>query len=190
MERSNELGVSAHAQYVSHRKIIIELLEKALSNDKRTGKYPLEEAVHNILFPMRATDKDILYSQQNLWIIDERLNFHSFVASDRPLNSHTDFTSESRKRPDLFIFDRKIAFSEKLDDGMPLNSITVIEFKRPQRDDYIGDDNPLRQVFEQFNSFAVASSRMTTAGRCRLRGTRSPLSPTSSATSRRACKPS
>ncbi|MER9223158.1 ATP-binding protein [Mesorhizobium sp. M0644] len=149
MERSNELGVSALAQYVSHRKIIIELLEKALSNDKRTGKYPLEEAVHNILFPMRATDQDILYSQQNLWIIDERLNFHSFIASDRPLNSHTDFNSESRKRPDLFIFDRKITFSEKPDDGMPLNSITVIEFKRPQRDDYNGDDNPLRQVFEQ-----------------------------------------
>ncbi len=149
MERSNELGVSALAQYISHRKIIIELLEKALSNDKRTGKYPLEEAVHNILFPMRATDQDILYSQQNLWIIDERLNFHSFIASDRPLNSHIDFESDSRKRPDLFIFDRKIAFSEKPDDGMPLNSITVIEFKRPQRNDYTGDDNPLRQVFEQ-----------------------------------------
>lgn len=149
MERSNELGVSALAQYVSHRKIIIELLEKALANDKKTGKYPLEEAVHNILFPMRATDQDILYSQQNLWIIDERLNFHSFIASDRPLNSHTEFTSESRKRPDLFIFDRKIAFSERREDGMPLNSITVIEFKRPQRDDYTADDNPLRQVFDQ-----------------------------------------
>lgn len=32
---------------------------------------------------------------------------------------------------------------------MPLNSITVIEFKRPQRDDYTADDNPLRQVFDQ-----------------------------------------
>jgi hypothetical protein len=152
MERSNELGLSALAQYVMHRKIVIELFEKALSSDKKTDRYPLEEAVHNILFPMRSTDHDTLYSQQNLWIIDERLNYHSFIASDKPLNSHKDFTSDSKKRPDLFIFDRKIAFAEGAGEGAPISSITVVEFKRPQRDDYTEADNPLKQVLEQIQT--------------------------------------
>lgn len=152
MERSNELGLSALAQYVAHRKIIIELFEKALSSDKKTDRYPLEEAVHNILFPMRSTDQETLYSQQNLWMIDERLNYHAFIASDKPLNSHGEFASESKKRPDLFIFDRKIAFAEGATDGSPISSITVVEFKRPQRDDYADDANPLKQVIDQIQT--------------------------------------
>ena len=91
MERSNELGTSALAQHVMHRKIILEPFEEALSSKKKTERYPLEEAVHNIVFPMRSADRETLYSQQNLWIIDERLTYHSFVSSDKPLNSHTDF---------------------------------------------------------------------------------------------------
>jgi hypothetical protein len=148
MERSNELGNSALAQYVMHRKIILEHLEKALSTDKKTEKYPLEEVVHNILFPMRVTDREILYSQQNLWIIDERLNYHYYIASDKPLSSHDEFESSSRKRPDLFIFDRRIAFAEG-EEGHPINSVVVVEFKRPQRADYTDADNPLQQVLDQ-----------------------------------------
>jgi hypothetical protein len=149
MERSNELGTSALAQYVMHRKIILELFEKALSSEKKTDRYPLEEAVHNILFPMRSTDQETLYSQQNLWIIDERLTYHAFIASDKPLNSHEEFSSPSRKRPDLFIFDRKLAFAEGFEEGAPVSSIAVVEFKRPQRDNYKDDDNPLKQVLDQ-----------------------------------------
>ena len=149
MERSNELGLSALAQYVAHRKIIIDLFERALSSDKKTDRYPLEAAVHNILFPMKTTDEETLYSQQNLWMIDERLNYHSFIASDKPLNSHSGFDSESKKRPDLFIFDRKIAFAEDTADGSPIGSVTVVEFKRPQRDDYDDESNPLKQVIDQ-----------------------------------------
>lgn len=152
MEQSNELGTSALAQYIMHRKIVIELFEKALSSDRKTDRYPLEEAVHQILFPMRSTDQEILYSQQNLWMIDERLNFHYFIASDKPLNSHKEFSSSSRKRPDLFIFDRKIAFAEGDPDGSPINSITVVEFKRPQRDDYDDAENPLKQVIDQIQT--------------------------------------
>lgn len=158
MERSNELGASALAQYVMHRKIVLELLEKALSTDRKTDRYPLEEAVHNIVFPMRGTDRDVLYSQQNLWIIDERLNYHSYIASDKPLSSHDDFDSASKKRPDLFIFDRRMAFAEG-DDGHPINSLVVVEFKRPQRDDYTDADNPLQQVLDQIRDIRTGQFR-------------------------------
>lgn len=40
-------------------------------------------------------------------------------------------------------------FSEPVDDSGPINSIVIIEFKRPQRDDYDDERNPLLQVFEQ-----------------------------------------
>lgn len=122
LEQSNELGASALAQYVMHRKIVIELFDKALSADRKTEKYPLEEAVHNILFPMRSTDRDTLYSQHNLWMIDERLTYHWFLSSDKPLKKLDEFQSTSSLRPDLFIFDRKITFSAGEEGQQPVNS--------------------------------------------------------------------
>ena len=145
MDNYNELGVSALAQYVAHRKIILEFLSSSISKDASTGKYPLEKAVHNLIFPMRETSDDLPYYQQNLWLIDERLTYHSFIASDKPLASLNTFESTSAKRPDIFIFDRKIAFAEG---EQPITSIIVVEFKRPQRDDYKADDNPLTQAFD------------------------------------------
>lgn len=151
IERYNELGTSALAHHVMHRKIIIDFLEKAISLNEKTGKYPLEQVVHNIIFPMHSTDKEILYSQQNLWIIDERLTFHTYITSDRKISTFEGIDSESRKRPDIAIFDRKIVFSEPVDSTGPINSVVVIEFKKPQRDDYTDERNPMLQVFDQIN---------------------------------------
>ena len=145
MDRYNELGVSALAQYVGHRKIIIDLLDKAISVDAETGKYPREAAVHDLIFPMRGTSEDIPYHNLNLWLIDERLTYHSFVASDRAFSNMGQFASASDDRPDLFIFDRKLAFAEG---EQPISSVVVVEFKRPQRNDYKIGDNPLLQSFQ------------------------------------------
>jgi len=146
MDEYNELGVSALAQYVMHRKIILELFDRALSLNIKTEKYPLEKMIHNIIFPMKSTNEDLLYSQQNLWILDERLNYHSFIASDKQLRSlKSELVSASANSPDLVIFDRKLAFTEG---EHPINNIIVVEFKRPQRDDYTDEDNPLAQCFK------------------------------------------
>ena len=59
MENYNELGTAALAQYVAHRKIILEFLERAISLDPSDGKYPLEKVVHQLVFPMRHTTDDI-----------------------------------------------------------------------------------------------------------------------------------
>jgi hypothetical protein len=73
MEKYNELGVSALAQYVAHRKILLEFLERAISLDGGDGQYPLEKVVHQLVYPMRFTSEDIPHHEQNLWMIDERL---------------------------------------------------------------------------------------------------------------------
>lgn len=146
MESYNELGAAALAQYVTHRKIILDFLAQAIESDPDTKRYPLEEVVHQLVFPMRATSDDIPYHEQNLWMIDERLTFHSFIASDKRLSAIPDqLQSDSRQRPDLMIFDEKIIFAEG---AHPINSIITVEFKRPGRDDYTAGNNPVLQSFE------------------------------------------
>ncbi|MDA9517783.1 hypothetical protein XI04_32775 [Bradyrhizobium sp. CCBAU 11430] len=149
LDEYNELGVSALAQYVSHRKIIIEFLERAISLPRGEGaKYPLEEVVHRLVFPMQTTNLDIPYNEQNLWMIDERLTYHSFIASDKQLRSLEMLHTKSAQRGDIVVFDEKILFSDMNPAEHPINSITTIEFKRPGRDDYNESDNPLAQAFK------------------------------------------
>jgi hypothetical protein len=44
-----------------------------------------------------------------------------------------------------------MAFAENVDEGAPISSVVVVEFKRPQRDDYTDPENPLKQVLDQIN---------------------------------------
>ena len=142
LERANELGKSSLAQYVAHRKVILEFFEKSLRADPETGKYPLEAIIHKIIYPMRATSDDVPYEQQNLWIIDERLSYHWFLASDMPLDTMSALVTNSKSRPDLMIFDRALIFAE---DDAALNSLVIVEFKKPERAAY--EEDPLDQVY-------------------------------------------
>ena len=75
----------------------------------------------------------------NLWIIDERLAYHQFLASDKTIKSLPEVDSTSTKELDIAVFDRAFAYS---DDEAPLNTITIIEFKKPDNT----KDNPLSQM--------------------------------------------
>jgi hypothetical protein len=100
---------------------------------------------------MRQTSEDTDYHHQNLWMIDERLTFHSLITSDTPLNKNAMLNTDSEKRGDIVIFDEKIIFGDVRADENPINSITTIEFKRPGRNDYNDSDNPVRQAFRLIN---------------------------------------
>jgi len=143
VEDENEIGKTSLAQYIVHRRVILELLEKYLTQDPDTGDYGLEKTVHSLVFPMRATSDDVPFEQQNLWIIDERLTFHSFLSSDVRLDQVQPLESYSASRPDLLIFNHPLAFSE---DAEPLQSMVVIEFKKPDRTAY-QDEDPVTQVY-------------------------------------------
>jgi hypothetical protein len=143
IERANELGKSSLAQYVAHRKVILDFLEKSLQSNPETGKYPLEEIIHKIIYPMRTTSDDVPYEQQNLWIIDERLSYHWFLASDMRLDTVGVLANGSESRPDILIFDRALSFAE---DEAALNSLVIIEFKKPDRSNYQKED-PVDQVY-------------------------------------------
>jgi hypothetical protein len=65
----------------------------------------------------------------------------------KQLNAHQDFTSDDVQRPDPFIYNDKIVFGEG-DKDHPVSSITLVEFKKPQRNDYSPADNPIMQCFD------------------------------------------
>jgi len=143
LERANEFGKASLARYVAHRRVMLGFLEKSLEADPDTGKYEMERVIHQIIYPMRSTSDEVSYEQQNLWIIDERLAYHSFLTSDMPLDEIPSVTNESKSRPDLFIFDRALSFSE---DEHVHNSIVLVEFKKPEKFSPRPED-PIDQVY-------------------------------------------
>lgn len=145
LARVTEVEQGDLARYVVQRKAVLELLEKALSL-KADDKYQRESVIHRIVYPMRRTSDQIdSYDGQNLWIIDERLSFHSYLSSDIPLKQIEAVDSQSELRPDIAIFNRRLAYSEG---DEPYSSIVIIEFKRPVRQNYDEKDNPIAQVYD------------------------------------------
>lgn len=145
LEKVNDMGQANLVKYIIHRKLILTLLENNLKR-RNDDKYPLEESVHKIIFPMRSTsDNKFLNSQnQNLWIIDEKLSYHNYLASDISMNKNDVINVNSLDRPDIFIFNQTYAFTNT----SPRDSVVIIEFKRPMRNNYKEDsDNPIVQVF-------------------------------------------
>ena len=144
-EELSDLNKSKLAQYVVHRKYILELFEKSLKLNE-SGKFELEDTVHSIIYPTKTDSNQIDFNNQNLWIIDERLSFHNYLSSDKPLSSIKDFENKSLDRPDLLIFNNPISYVEG--DEAPHNSVVLVEFKRPMRKEYDEtDDNPIVQLY-------------------------------------------
>ncbi len=139
-EAINDVGKSNLAKYVIHRKSIVDILELSLEI-RDDDKYALENAVHDIIMPLSSTNDDVTNQSQNLWLIDERMSFNTLLASDKPFSSITNI--EDNRRPDILIFNNPIVFGD--DDRRP-NTATIIEFKRPMRDDYTAEENPIEQV--------------------------------------------
>ena len=131
------------AEYIIRRKAVIDLLEKALEITD-DGKYNKESQVHSIICPMQIMSDDVQFDEMNLWLIDDRLAYHQYLASDKPMKSLPIMKSDVSRRADIAIFDKAISYSA---DAENINSITIVELKKPQRNDLISDDkNPINQV--------------------------------------------
>lgn len=137
-----EVGSAKLAEYVLHRKKILELLDLQLRKSNE-GKYSKEDAVHQLIFPLRKTSDDISLEEHNLWVIDERLSFHDYLASDTTFKAIKQTSSDSTKETDIIVFNKPHILNE---DEKPYSSIVIIEFKRPMRDDYSDKENPISQV--------------------------------------------
>lgn len=139
----NDINKSDLARYVCHRRTVLDFLQRQLSVGE-DGKFRREDRVHQIIFPMRKTSSEVLFEDHNLWVLDEKLAYHAFLASDKPLNTTPEIATKSRKEPDILVFDKACAFATG---DPPYSAVTVIEFKRPMRTTYDHEkDNPFVQI--------------------------------------------
>ncbi|CDK65596.1 hypothetical protein [Morganella morganii IS15] len=148
LKKAEDLKQSDLANYVSHRKVIIDLLQKSIER-LDDGKYAREDMIHELIMPMRKDSSEVLLDSCNLWLIDERLAFHNYLASDKTLNAMPITGNDSTKEPDLLslrVFDNPLLVNDQ--NSFPLASITVVEIKRPMRNDMReGEDkDPIAQA--------------------------------------------
>lgn len=151
-EKANEIGKAQLAAYIAHRRTILDLVSNSLKKKRTDDKYPLERVLHKMIFPMGTTSKDIFFEQQNLWVIDERLCYHTLLTSDKKLKSVAGLDDTSGREPDIFAFfyDTPIGVAEA--DSLPGGGVVIIEFKRPGRDNY--DKDPADQIIQRFREIS------------------------------------
>lgn len=154
------------ANYVAHRKVILDLLEAAIQR-KPDGRYLREDAIHSLIMPMRMDSTELLLDNCNLWLVDERLTFHDYLASDKPLSAIPVTGSNENKEPDIMalnVFDNPMIVAEG--QSMPMASIVVVEIKRPMRNDArAGEiDDPIEQALGYLERIRGGKVR-TAAGR-------------------------
>lgn len=152
----DDVGRADLAEYVAHRKVILEYYEKYLGWNEENNKPYKEEFIHNLIYPMGTTSNEIPYEKHNLWIIDDKLAFADFISSDKAFNQLNNIHSESNDRADL-LFDSKKIFSNN--DNTDLDTVTIVEFKRPERDDYTDKDNPIAQIYRYIDTIKEGKVR-------------------------------
>ncbi len=130
--------------YAALRRNVLDIFERSLEISA-DGSYSSEGVVHDIIFPRKGDINQTSFEGHNLWIIDERLNFTEYVCSDLSLNGgHSG-------RPDLLVYDEPVLFRG---DNEASNPITVFEFKKPQRDDFVNPsskEDPVEQIIRYVN---------------------------------------
>ena len=105
--------------------------------------------------PMHMTSDDVDSDNNNLWLINDRLVFHHYLASDKSFKSMKITDCDSKERPDIiseFVYDNPLVVAEG--ENPPFASFSIIEFKRPMRDDFEGNEkgkDPIKQCMDYVN---------------------------------------
>jgi hypothetical protein len=144
IEEWNEAGMAALAEHVMLRSATLRFLDSRRAIQE-SGKHLLEEAIHQVVFPLKTTSDDLPAEKMNLWIIDERLAYHHYLASDIPLSSIEVLENHSDDRPDIAIFNLRAAFVNSM---TQYQSVVLVEFKKPGRNDYDEETNPFTQIYK------------------------------------------
>ena len=162
LQKVQDIKKSDLANYVSHRRVIIDLLRKSL-DALANGKHEKEEVIHRLIMPMIADSDNTSELDCNLWLVDERLAFHNYLASDKTLNSMPITDSVLNKEPDILslrVFDNPLLVSA--DKSPPFASLTIVEIKRPMRND-VSNDEDKDPIFQCLNYLEkIRSGKVTT----------------------------
>jgi hypothetical protein len=138
-----EVTKSDLAEYVVHRATVLSFFERLLGKQPDDA-FAKEDALHGLVFPLRKDSEQVDYDEHSLWILDERLAYHHFLASDVPFEQQrAPVEVKGKDRPDLLIYNNPLAFAPGSDSYA---SIVIVEFKRPERTAVADENSPIRQV--------------------------------------------
>ena len=140
IRKVSEMNQSILAKYVAKRRLVLNLFAQGLKM-KEDGKFELESYMHELIYPMGQDSLGCSYDRHNLWLIDERLAYSIYIASDVPFNK-----DRKEKRPDILILNHPVAIADSKNDGTEFSTVTLFELKRPDRNDYTSADNPVNQL--------------------------------------------
>ncbi len=159
VEKVGEGKKEALAEYVIHRKNIISLVDAARRYGDDGRRSP-EEDIHELVFRRFGDSVDTSYFEHNLWLVDDALAFLPYATSDRAL--HGRGRKAGDKVTDLAFFDDSLVLGDE--DGA---TITIVEFKKPSRDDYVFGNvksDPVLQVIETMDKALAAGGVTRTDG--------------------------
>lgn len=152
----------ALAEYVSKRKAILDFLDALTAyEDPERRRQHLEDAIHALICPMKLDSSQIAeIDDHNLWLLDDRLAFFNFFASDKEARSY--LNTGSQERPDLaFLYDSCLAWREGEQSG---DKVVLVEFKRPGLEFYPNED-PIRQALRYVNLIKSSKTFRDKSGR-------------------------
>lgn len=130
-------------KFAASRHFYLRMYKKAMSL-KEEGGYQKENVIHSLIYPMNTDDRSAIgMDKQNLWLIDDRLTFVNYLASDLSFAKMPITKSDSKQRMDIAAL--KLYAVGTSDNA---GELYIIEFKRPGRDDYDPDKNPISQVLD------------------------------------------
>ena len=133
LDKMSEANKAYLSQYVTHRKVVLELLRFVLQSEN-FGKYNKEEYLHNLIY-------------SNLWLIDERLAYADYIAVENPFNG-----AIKKRGPNIVMPDYPVAVSDEPNTGRAYETITILELDSLMRDDYTKTGNPITQILNYVGS--------------------------------------
>jgi hypothetical protein len=158
LRRVSDVYRDALAEYIVHRKAVIEIADQLRGADD-SGAMSREDAFHQLMFPRQEDSVSTSYFQHNLWLLDERLSFISYISSDRTL--HSGRRQQGDKVTDVAFYDECYVAG-----GKGNTSVVIVEFKRPGRDDYaFGKEgaDPIKQIHDTVEYIRDRKSFVTTS---------------------------
>jgi len=139
ISKITDSGKDDLVHYVCTRRDVLKVFQRLLKR-RDDGSPELEKTIHDLIFPMGYTSEILPYENHNLWLLDERLAYSVYSASDKKIGS----SNKALKEPDLVIFDQKKSFRNG--DNEISNPLTIFEFKRPKRVEYDATEDPIEQL--------------------------------------------
>lgn len=143
LDKADQTKRDALAEYIVHRKAIIDIASQLrLINDE--GKSPTEDQFHDLIFGRHSDSTSVSVKEHNLWMLDERLSFCSYISSDRTI--HGGGRKSGDKITDILVYEEAMLLR-----GTDANTLMIVELKKPGRDDYkLGDPkkDPIEQVYQ------------------------------------------